>query len=1404
MASTPRTVGDFEAATIKPTNKWLRTPNYMPPVDDGGKHRYIVQFEDRPLPLYRGRIKGLAAVNTGNGKRLNPNSAAAQAYISHLKARQNEMLAAMSAKVGGIEVLRTHQAALNAATVRMTAKMAQKVSGMPGVRMVERDRAMELTTADSVDFIGAPEVWDGTATGSEFQGEGIIVGIIDSGINHEHPSFAATGDDGHAHTNPLGAGVFLGDCAPGEGFEDRCNDKLIGSYTFLDSQTSSPPDEILIPGDIPSADTDGHGSHVASTAAGNVVFDVPLLDADGNPTGLEFSQIQGVAPHANIIAYKVCAPSCFFADIVAAVDQAILDGADVLNHSIGSSPGNPWDSSQAQAFLSARAAGIFVANSAGNSGPGAGTAEAAGNAPWVAAVAATTHDRSYPEKFLQNMVGGDTAAPADITGRSVSGAIDGDIVYAGDFPTNNGSANDTEPEQCLEPFPPGTFTANQIVLCDRGTIARVAKGQNVRDGGAGGLILGNVDGGATSVANDAHVIPAIHIDAADGNIMRAWLASGSGHMGDITAVDSTISDPAAGDNLADFSSRGPYTGFNILAPNTAAPGSAILAAGAELTQDQIDLIGELYAGTSSETPSVPSTFGEISGTSMSSPHIAGTAALLKGANPGWSDAEVLSAIMTTGTYDLVKEDGVTAADVFDFGGGRVQVNLAAKAGLIMDESSTNFENANPDVGGDPATLNVAALVQMSCVQSCSWTRTVTATVDGSWTASGFDAWVSVSPANFALTAGQSQEIEITVDASTLSGSDWSFSRAVLTPSDSNVPTTQMPLAVVSVSGDLPASIDLEASRNAGSQLYTDVTALELTDFNVKIFRAVEVEGVGYALPQDSDNSTPFDDLTDGVQVVYVDAPAGSQRANFEVLTSESPDLDLFVGLVADPGNPSVDEGLLVCVSATGTALERCDFSADDLDALRDFMGTDDLSFYALVQNWAASSEGAVDAFEFATTVVGGNEASGLWAEGPVGSLPTLTPFDVRFYWGIRSQSGKRYLSATEWYADASRTQLLGKVPLELNRGDDDVTFDTAPSDEIAMGDTLSATSTVAPNFTNEDRSYVVTARVPPALEVDPDSITEGGVLEPAASSSGVATITWEITQESLLGQEGSYTVSTNGDNAFCDTGFGGYVNLADFGIGPDPTLVGDTIAGTAFTTQNPIEFYGSPRSNGITVTDDGFAFFDSTPGAQPWVNQVLPDPADPNDLMAPMWFDWVIDPAFGGGISLATNGPDMSFIEWDDVEEFPGGGGTGATGDFEIVVFSTVDPDFPEIVFAYDNIDEAVLAGQPVTVGVENGAGTSASTYNGPIFSGLIVCFDYEGVNAEPRELSFEATVVGGNDAIELIHGNSVDNPGSRTLTRLKSIELVDPPAAATNGKVGKAAPARQRARINRNKGGNN
>lgn len=751
--------------------------------------RYLVVFEGDPVPTYDGSVAGFAATSrdaTGSA-RVDVSSVDAQAYRSFLRVEQTDRIRSLQRSHGDIEVLKDYQLALNGLAVRMSEATAHRVALSEGVRAVYPDEIVYPTTASTIDFIGASRVHEGTASGTPHLGEGMIVGIIDTGINPRHPSFQATGDDGYTVQAPsfVQEGGYLGDCAATAGI---CNDKLIGVYSFVGDDPVN-----QVEGDPSSFDSDGHGSHVASTAAGNVVFDAVLPDADGKPGAFSFDEVSGVAPHANLISYKVCARGCSIQAIVSAVEQGIADGVDVLNHSISSGGGSPWVSPQALAFLNARAAGIFVANSAGNSGPAAGTAEAAGNAPWAAAVAASTHDRAFTEKTV-SFAGGDTPAPGPMVGRSVSGGITAPIVYAGNY--DNGV--DDTPEQCLVPFPEGTFSG-EIVVCDRGQIARVAKGQNVRDGGAGGLVLANLDGAANTVNDDPHVLPSIHLAAEDAAVLRTWLSSGVGHVATIDGMVGVTSNPESADLVVGFSSRGPYTGFDLLAPNIAAPGAEIFAAGAGLSEAQLLYMQENLDERA--RASVPGPFGTISGTSMASPHIAGAAALVKQAHPDWTDAEVLSAMQTTATRDMLamQPDRLTVATPFDRGLGRVQVDLAVRAGLVLDETPIDFFNANPAEGGDPSALNVAAMVDGACQNRCAWTRTVRATGAGVWTATADVPWLNVTPIAFALGAGESQTLTVTADSSAFPLAEFQFGEVVLRETDGAFPEAHLAVAARMVS-----------------------------------------------------------------------------------------------------------------------------------------------------------------------------------------------------------------------------------------------------------------------------------------------------------------------------------------------------------------------------------------------------------------------------------------------------------------------------------------------------------------------------------------------------------------------------------------------------------------------------
>ncbi len=198
----------------------------------------------------------------------------------------------------------------------------------------------------------------------------------------------------------------------------------------------------------------------------------------------------------------------------------------------------------------------------------------------------------------------------------------------------------------------------------------------------------------------------------------------------------------------------------------------------------------------------------------------------------------------------------------------------------------------------------------------------------------------------------------------------------------------------------------------------------------------------------------------------------------------------------------------------------------------------------------------------------------------------------------------------------------------------------------------------------------------------------------------------------------------------CDTGFGGYVNLEDFGIYTQDTVVGDTVAFGFFGTGDPINFYGVDYQ-GMLITDDGFAIFDPAENyaGEPWTVQVIPNPDKPSNLAAMLWQDMeiVYDEALNHGVSAATAGPNVMVVEYDDIQLFED---PANTYDFEIVMTRAVDdsPGAYEIVFAYDNLT-GTLDG-PLTIGVENAAGDNAIAFEnngnatGNLTNDTMICFD--------------------------------------------------------------------------------
>lgn len=832
------------------------------PKDATGPGRYIVQLEDDALATYQGGIAGLEATSpmASGDTELDLNSEASVAYLNYLEKEQVAFLSATANALDrSVEPVYQYKHALNGVVLVLTPEEAAAVAKLPGVKHIERDVAQSLTTDAGPAWIGAPSIWDGSAVpGMDgTQGEGVIVGIVDSGINMDHPSFAATGGDGYTHTNPFGDGNYVGWCDPANPNYDPayvCNSKLVGAWDYADASWAGTPDE---ENDGPE-DNDGHGSHTASTTAGNVVE--ATLYA---PTTSVTDTISGVAPHANIIAYDVCAVSCFTSDSVAAVNQAVMDGVDVLNESI-SIGGDVFTGSKQQAYLGAYAAGMVVVRSAGNSGPAASTV---GPEPvWTLSVAASTHNRQFINAVTD--MSSDGASLADIEGLGfTAGYGPAPILYAGALGDYDGDGNDDSNALCglgdqltfQSPWPEDFFNG-EIIVCDRGTYGRVEKGANVAFSGGGGYVLANDEASGGSLVGDAHALPGVHITYEDGVVLKDWIANNDNTTATIAGV---TADTAAsnGDIMASFSSRGPGE-VNVIKPDISAPGVDIWAA---VNNDD------------GVTPDGEPEYGFLSGTSMSSPHTAGAAALMKALHPTWSPAEIRSALMTTASVaNMVKEDGTTPADPFDMGGGRVDLTQAGQAGLVLDINTVDFILADPAVGGEPMDLNLATMQNDDCYQSCGWSRTVTnpTTMSMTWEATyEGPGQAMVSPASFTVTPNQSATFDFDLDVLTLDPEQWYFGRVVWSETSGKAPDVAMPVAFY-----VKASTDADALTKTADK--SVATPGELVEYTITI-QNTETAARSFQLLDPLPENAEYVEGSASEGLEYMEYPDGSALLTWE-------------------------------------------------------------------------------------------------------------------------------------------------------------------------------------------------------------------------------------------------------------------------------------------------------------------------------------------------------------------------------------------------------------------------------------------------------------------------------------------------------------------------------------------
>lgn len=1022
--------------------------------DRHGRYLYYLEFDGEPAIFASDAVTAKAKAQ----------SKAVISRRAELKQQQDKQLAVISRKVGRNVPLSTrHELLLNGVTAYLSSREVELLRDVEGIVTVQPvPRAWPHTDRGPI-FVGAPTIWNGSVSVDGTMGEGVIVGIIDTGIDPHHRSFADVGDDGYDHVNPLGSGVYLGDCAK-DAYRHLCNDKLIGIVSYPEITGYHPPK-----GEEAGIDYVGHGTHVASIAAGNVLHNVPIYDfvSSDVDTGLTFDTISGVAPHANIVAYQICTPPndgngdpieigpCFVNLTVDALEHAIEHGVDVINYSIGGNAGDPWSHIDSKAFLNARKAGLHVATSAGNLGPNPETGTTPSNSPWVISVAAATHDRAYSEKQLA-LTGGDTTPPAAITGKSATAGFGpAPIVHADAF----------ENPWCSEPFPDDTFSG-EIVVCGRGINARVEKGTFLRDAGAGGMILENlVDSGPESnLVDDFHVLPAMHISNQDGILLYDWLSSGVGHAAQFNA---SVSAPDAGvaDVIAGFSSRGP----NIPHPDlrtidVAAPGSFIYAA---MIENQ----------PFHDEPDASSPFAQQSGTSMASPHVAGAAALLHARHPDWSPAELQSAMMLTAAPGMLQENFddkgrivQEPADLHAEGSGSLRADRAVNAGLVMPVEYGDYIDADPAIGGNVAQLNMPVLISNACLSECSWTRRFRAVHAGNWTIE-FDIespsiTLAAEPSTFSLAAGETITVIINAEVTDPDTSRAHHARLRLVSSDPVHPELQMPVELFYAPGIAPAELTVTAHRDHDVVVIPDIRTAGFEQLDIVLNGLLPSEQLEAFTEGDTTPDLLGDDFESPWHIVPIDVSDDTVQISARILEADAPDLDLFVVPDNnDNGRMDVIELQAIlggfengCFSAGPDSIEAC--TADKLTADRYFLG---------VHNYLGTDEGS-DRHVVQVAVVGGYDDGNLvfddpGARGTNESFDLVGTFDVDFD-GQPSMYGMLLLGL-----DSTSRGNVGAMPVEIVRGEDDVAF-TYSTGVARSGDEATMTVTILKNESELDRTYM--------------------------------------------------------------------------------------------------------------------------------------------------------------------------------------------------------------------------------------------------------------------------------------------------------------------------------------------
>ncbi|REL25603.1 serine protease [Thalassotalea euphylliae] len=862
------------------------------------------------------------------GNRYNPTTPNITRYVATMKAKQ----AQVASDIGNVDILYNYAHTVNGFAAKLAPEQVKGLRNHPDVLSVTEDRIDSIDTSNTPAFLGLVD--ENNQPTLDVKGENVVIGILDSGIWPENPAFAEDsniperaydappeGWQGECNVGSVGTlldgdnNVVYSDETLTKDETVTCNNKLIGARYYGTGFTASggiPFDQ----GEFVSArDADGHGSHTASTAGGNAGVQASIK-------GVDIGVISGIAPRARIAAYKVCWPSsCTTADRVAAIDQAVVDGVDVLNHSIGNSATIGGLSTVNIASLKAAQAGVLFAGSAGNEGTD-GPGSVRNIMPWMVTVGNSTYDGT--SKLIGNELQYNIADAASTSVFSFVGTINPPIPDGGlsrDLQLVNAESTDNIYTAC---DPLTVDLTGKIALIARGTCNFTDKFRNAQAANADGIVVytddrSPIEMGGSGDTSDI-LIPGVMIKNADGLALLAALTAEVPTPVTVNMTNNAIDEDSVevGNIMSSSSSIGPNPQTaDIIKPDITAPGSRILAA---TSFDQL--------GTNSDGEN----FAYLSGTSMSSPHIAGMAALVMEKYPDWSPAQVKSALMTTAYQGVFKPNGSTPADPFNFGAGHASPVDATDPGLVYDTNFLDYlgflcgQDASGLIPGlleggdcdtissdgfatDASQLNLPSIAIAELSRPETITRTVTdATGNGGnylvsvEAPAGIDVVITTfdsdnnptdgntlvvpanGKANYALTFSRSESSVV---------GEWVFGAVTLTGENGHVvrsPIAILPAEIVLIEAPAAVSVDLN-SRGRGSFL---VNMLYSGDTSIDYVGLTPSES--FSNTADADEPFTFGSVFD--KGYYLSVPEGTKalrvRLTEEMVSVPGSDIDLWL------------------------------------------------------------------------------------------------------------------------------------------------------------------------------------------------------------------------------------------------------------------------------------------------------------------------------------------------------------------------------------------------------------------------------------------------------------------------------------------------------------------------------